>query len=125
MPVSHLETDTCSPSPCWGKEEHTEFAHVPLMIGTVVSPDPETPVLVDSSASCVMADGNGNMSSAQPDWYPGPSFGLIGNGPIPEILMERKFSAFFPSLKKKLSSPSSYHWHPHPGCCECHLPLAQ
>ena len=44
MLMSHPETDTCSPSLCWGKEEHTESAHVPLMIGTVVSPDPETPV---------------------------------------------------------------------------------
>ena len=62
MPVSHPETDTRSPSLCWGKEEHTESAHVPLMIGTVVSPDPETPV--SASASCVLADGSGNMSSA-------------------------------------------------------------
>ena len=61
-------TDTCSPGPCWGKEEHTESAHVPLMIGTVVSPNPETPVSEDSSASCVSADGSGNMSSSQPDW---------------------------------------------------------
>ena len=63
MLVSHPKTDTCFPSPCWGKEKHTESAHVPLMIGTVVSPDPETPVSVDSSASYVPADGSGNMSS--------------------------------------------------------------
>ena len=68
MLVSHAETDTCSPGPYWGKEEHTESAHVPLMIGTVVSPDPETPVSEDSSASCVPTDGSGNMSSSQPDW---------------------------------------------------------
>ena len=68
MLVSHPETDTYSPGPCWGKEEHTESAHVPLMIGTVVSPDPETPISEDSSSSCVPADGSGNMSSSQPDW---------------------------------------------------------
>ena len=68
MPMSHLETNTCSPSTCWGKEEHTESAHVPLIIGTVVSPDPETSVSADSPASCVPTDGSGNMSSAQPDW---------------------------------------------------------
>ena len=64
MLVSHPETDTCSPCSCLGKEEHTEFAHVPLMIGTVVSPDPEIPVSKDSSASCVPADDSGNMSSS-------------------------------------------------------------
>ena len=68
MLVSYLETDTCSPGPFWGKEEHTESAHVPPMIGIVVSPDPETHVSEDSSASCVPADGSGNMSSSQPDW---------------------------------------------------------
>ena len=68
MLVSHPETDTCSPGPCWGKEEHTESAHVSLMIGTVASPNPETPVSEDSSASCVPADGSGNMSSSQHDW---------------------------------------------------------
>ena len=68
MLVSHPETDTCHPGSCWGKEEHTEFSHVPLMIGTVVSPDLETPVSADSSSSCVPADGSGNMSSVQPDW---------------------------------------------------------
>ena len=68
MLVSHPKTGTYSLGPCWGKEEHTEFAHVPLMIETVVSPDPETLVSVDSSSSCVPADGSGNMSSTQPDW---------------------------------------------------------
>ena len=68
MLVSHPETDTCSLGPCWGKEEHTESGHVPLMIGIVVSPDLETLVSGDSSASCVLADGSGNMSSVQPDW---------------------------------------------------------
>ena len=68
MLVSHPDTDTCSPGPCWGKEENTESAHVPLMIGTVVSLDPETPVSENSSTSCVLADGSGNMSSSQPDW---------------------------------------------------------
>ena len=68
MLVSHPETDTCSPGLCWGKEEHTEFAHVPLMIGTVVSPDPKTPVSAESSASCVPVDGSGSMSSVQSDW---------------------------------------------------------
>ena len=68
MLVSHPETDTCSPGSCWGKKEHTESAHVPLMIGTVVSSDPETIVSEDSSASCVPADGSGNMSSSQLDW---------------------------------------------------------
>ena len=67
MLVSHPETDTCSPSPCWAKEEHTKSAHVPQMIGIVVSLDPETPVSEDSSASCVLADGSGNMSSFQHD----------------------------------------------------------
>ena len=68
MLVSHPETDTCSPDPCWGKEEHTESGHVSLMIGIMVSLDPETPVSGDSSASCVPADGSGNMSFVQPDW---------------------------------------------------------
>ena len=61
MLVSYLETDTC-------KEEHIESAYVLMMIGTVVSLDPETLVSEDSSASCVPTDGSGNMSSAQPDW---------------------------------------------------------
>ena len=68
MLVSHPETDTCSPGPFWGKEEHTESGHIPLMIGIVVSPDPETLVFGDIVASCVSADGSGNMSSVQPDW---------------------------------------------------------
>ena len=68
MLVSHPETDTYSLGSCWGKEEHTESAHVPLMIETVVSPDPKNLVFADSSASCVPDDGNGNMSSAYPDW---------------------------------------------------------
>ena len=67
MLVSHPKTDTYSPGLCWGKEEHTESAHVSLMIGTMVSSDPETPVSKDSSASCVPTDGSGNMSSAQLD----------------------------------------------------------
>ena len=64
MLVLHHKTDTYSPSLCWGKEEHTEFAHVPLMIGTMVSSDPETLVSGDSSASCVPAGGSGDMSSS-------------------------------------------------------------
>ena len=64
MLVSDPKTDTCSPGPCWGKEEHTESVYVPLMIETVVSLDPETPVSKDSSTSCVPANGSGNMSSA-------------------------------------------------------------
>ena len=64
MPVSLPETNTCSPGLCWGKEEHIESAHILLMIGNVVSPDHETPVSADRSASCVPADGSGNMSSA-------------------------------------------------------------
>ena len=68
MLVSHPETNTCSPGPCWGKEEQTEFAHVQLMIETVVSPDPETPISADSSALCVLVDSSGNMSSTQLDW---------------------------------------------------------
>ena len=68
MLVSHPETDTCSLGPCWGKEEHTDSAHVPLMIGTVVSLDPGTPIFADSFASCVPTDGSGNISSVQLDW---------------------------------------------------------
>ena len=68
MLVSHPETNTLSPGSCWGKEKHTESTHVLLMIETLMSPDPETPVSVDSSASCVSVDGSGNMSSAQLDW---------------------------------------------------------
>ena len=68
MLVSYPETDTCSLSPCLGKEEHTESAHVPLMIETVVSHDPETPLSADSSPSCVPTYGSGNMSSVKPDW---------------------------------------------------------
>ena len=109
MLVSHVETDTCSPGPCWGKEEHTEYAHVPLMIRTVVAPDLETPVSEDSSASCVPADGSRNMSSSQPDWQLGPALGPVGYGPAPETLVEQKSSASFLSLKKKLGSPSSYY----------------
>ena len=109
MLVSHPETDTCSPGPCWGKEEHTESAHVPLMIGTVAYPDPETPVSEDSSASCVSADGSRNMSFSQPDWKIGPGLGPVGYGPAPETLVEQKSSTSFQSLKKKLGSPSSYY----------------
>ena len=79
------------------------------MIGTVVSPIPETLESEDSSASCVPTDGSGNMSSAQPDWQPRPGLGPVGRAPAPETLVEQKSSASFLSLKKKLSSPSSYH----------------
>ena len=67
MLVSHPESDTCPLGPCWGKGEYIESSHVPLMIGTVTSPDLETPISADSSASCVSADGSGIMSSVQPD----------------------------------------------------------
>ena len=77
MLVSHPKIDTCSLGPCWVKEEHTESAHVPLMIGTVVSPDLETPVFANSSASCVPADGSGNMSSARLTSNPDLALGLL------------------------------------------------
>ena len=68
MLVSHPETNTCFPGPYWGKEEHIESSHVPLMIRTVVSLDPEIPVSADSSTSCVPDDGSGNMLSGKHDW---------------------------------------------------------
>ena len=38
-------------------------AHVPLMIGTVMSHNSEIPASVDNLISCAEADGNGSMSS--------------------------------------------------------------
>ena len=66
MPVPDLEIDTDSLNPYRGKEEHTESAHVPLMIGTVVSPYPRTLAFANSSSSCVPPDGSSSISSTQP-----------------------------------------------------------
>ena len=109
MLVSHPETNTCSPGLCWGKEEHTESAHVPLMIVTMVSLDPEPLYLrtVPPHVSRLMAVETCHLPSLTGN--PGPGFGPIGHGPAPETLMEQKSSASFSSLKKKLDSPSSYH----------------
>ena len=62
--MQHPGTDIDSPSPCWGKEEQTVFAHVPLMIGTMMSHNFEIPASVDNPVSYAQADGNGSMSSA-------------------------------------------------------------
>ena len=35
--MQHLETDTGSSGPCWGKEEQTASMHASLMTGTMVS----------------------------------------------------------------------------------------
>ena len=60
--MQHLATNTFSPSPWWGKEEQTAFVYIPLMIGTEVSHNYGIPTSVDTPASSVQANGNGNMS---------------------------------------------------------------
>ena len=62
--MQHLGTDIGSPDPFWGKEEQTTSAHVPPMIGTVMSHNSGIPTSVDNPVSCAQADGNGSMSSA-------------------------------------------------------------
>ena len=55
---------TNSPGPWWGKEEQTEFVHVPLVIGIGVSHNSGILASEENLVSCVQASGNGNMSSA-------------------------------------------------------------
>ena len=62
--MQHLETDTVSLSPCWGKEEQIVFVHVPLTIGTMVSHNSRVPAFEGNLISCAQDDGNGSMSSA-------------------------------------------------------------
>ena len=61
--MQHPRTDICSPGPCWGKEEQTVSAHVPLMTGVVVSHNSGIPVSEGNPASYVQVDGSNNMSS--------------------------------------------------------------
>ena len=62
--MQHLETDTSSLGPWWGKEEKTMFVHVPLMIGTGVFHNLRILASEDNPASCDQASSNGNMSSS-------------------------------------------------------------
>ena len=62
--MQHLETDTGSPGPLWGKEEQTESMNVPLMIGTGMSHNFGIPTSKGNPVSCVQDGGNRNMSSA-------------------------------------------------------------
>ena len=62
--MQHPGADIGSLGPCWGKEEQTAFAHVPLMIGTVMSHNSKVPASMDNPVSYSQADDNGNMSSA-------------------------------------------------------------
>ena len=50
MHVPHLGRDTGSLSPCWGKEEQTASAHVPLMIGIEVSHNSGIPAFMGNLA---------------------------------------------------------------------------
>ena len=61
--MQHAGTDIGSPGLCWGKDEQTATAHVPLMIGTVVSHNYGILVSEGNPASYVQADGNINVSS--------------------------------------------------------------
>ena len=62
--MQHPGTDIGFPSPCSGKEEQTASAHVPLMIGTLMSHNFGISASVDNPVSYAQADGNGSMSSA-------------------------------------------------------------
>ena len=62
--MQHPGTDIGFPGPCWGKEKQTASAHVPLMIGTVMSHNSEIPASVENLVSCAQADDNGSMSFA-------------------------------------------------------------
>ena len=62
--MQHPGTDIGSPSLCWGKEEQNASAHIPLMIGTMMSHNSGIPASVDNPVSYAQADGNGSMSSA-------------------------------------------------------------
>ena len=61
--MHRLRTDIGSPSPCWGKEEQTASAYVPLMIGAVVSHNSGIPASENNTASYVQVNGSNNMSS--------------------------------------------------------------
>ena len=61
--MPHSEADTGSSGLYWGKKEHTASVHVPLMIGTVPSQNPEILASEGNLVSYVQVDGNGNMSS--------------------------------------------------------------
>ena len=63
--MQHPVDDISSPSPCWGKEEQIAFAHVPLMIRTMMSHNSEIPASVENPVSYAQADDNGSMSSAR------------------------------------------------------------
>ena len=62
--MQHPGTDTISPGPCWGKEEQTTSAHVPLTTGVLVSHNSNIPTSEGNPASYVQANGSNNMSSA-------------------------------------------------------------
>ena len=61
--MKHPEIDTSLLGPHLGEKEQTMSAHVPLMIGTVMSHNFGIPAPVDNSISCAQDDGNGSMSS--------------------------------------------------------------
>ena len=58
--MQHPVTDIGSPGPCWGKEEQTASAHVPLTTEAVVSHNSRILAFAGNPASYVQAYGNGN-----------------------------------------------------------------
>ena len=91
--VQHPEIDIGSPSPCWGKEEQNTFAHVLLMIRTVMPHNFGIPAYVDNPFSCAQADGNGKMLSASSGEKPRLGLGPDSRGLVPEIRTKQKSSA--------------------------------
>ena len=61
--MQHPRTDIGSPGPCYGKEEQTTSAHIPLTTGAVVSHNSRILASTGNPTSYVQTDGNGNMSS--------------------------------------------------------------
>ena len=86
--MQHPETNIGFPGLCWGKEEQTAYAHVPLMIGIEVSRIPGSPASTGNLVSHVWVDGNGNMSLVLTNWKPWSGLGPDSCGPVPEILEE-------------------------------------
>ena len=62
--VQHPGTDTSSPSPYWGKNEHIASVHILLMTGNEVSQNSEISTSVGNPISCAQADGDGSMLSS-------------------------------------------------------------
>ena len=60
--MQHPKTDVGSSFPYWGEKEQTMSVHVPLMIRTTLSQNPEILASKGNPASYVQADGKNNMS---------------------------------------------------------------